>query len=411
MRFAKFHVVAAFGTIIIISTISIAHAQTRVGFCNISANDFISIEGGYAFISGNEGLCSVDISDPEHPRELDAISLPHSAYHVFVSKGYAYLTGFSQYFMIVNVMDPDSLFLVSSLLPDYDEYQVHCTYVRNEILYIVGCHNFGILDVTNKLDPVEISHVRLPTGDTRGLWIEENQAFVPDFDHPILRIFDITNPYAPVSLTSDSLSTLGTYFLKSADSFVYMTGGNPRYLRVVDATNPVHPISVDSLTAFPESRSLFINNNHLFVASWQRGLYIYNIMDRAHPAAEGYFESNCYSVAADDNYIYIPCNGDTLLVLAFDATPVGGDDVPLPSRPSALRAYPNPFNSTTMISMKDTERAEIAIYDIHGRLVAELRAENGRALWSAAGQTSGIYFAKIADGHSEADVVKLIYLK
>jgi hypothetical protein len=83
-------------------------------------------------------------------------------------------------------------------------------------------------------------------------------------------------------------------------------------------------------------------------------------------------------------------------------TPIAGD--------LSLSCYPNPFNSNTIITINNSDNINISIFDITGRLVATLKAEKGRAIWDAAGFTSGIYFARVKDG-DKGQSIKLILLK
>ncbi len=85
------------------------------------------------------------------------------------------------------------------------------------------------------------------------------------------------------------------------------------------------------------------------------------------------------------------------------------DDVPIPQNLS-LSAYPNPFNSSTTISVNNVTDAEIAIFDITGRQVARLKAEKGQAVWDASAFSSGVYFAR-AQLHNSTKSIKLILLK
>jgi hypothetical protein len=81
----------------------------------------------------------------------------------------------------------------------------------------------------------------------------------------------------------------------------------------------------------------------------------------------------------------------------------------LPSTLS-LSAYPNPFNSSTALSLGNAADAEVAIFDITGRQVAEVKANNGKAVWDAGRYSSGIYFARIREGNKTKSV-KLVLLK
>jgi hypothetical protein len=91
------------------------------------------------------------------------------------------------------------------------------------------------------------------------------------------------------------------------------------------------------------------------------------------------------------------------------AEPDAVDDSEIPDYFEGLRAYPNPFNSTTTLTIEGGEDAQIEIYDLAGRRVAALRTENGRAVWVQRGLGSGVYFARVGGGATIA--IKLVYLK
>jgi len=95
----------------------------------------------------------------------------------------------------------------------------------------------------------------------------------------------------------------------------------------------------------------------------------------------------------------------------------------IPSGYEDLKAYPNPFNSTTMITYSNLkglpgQGGDIEIYDIAGRLVKTLitgGGKEGTITWDGADATglpvsSGIYFVR-ASGSSGAQTIKLVYLK
>ncbi len=73
------------------------------------------------------------------------------------------------------------------------------------------------------------------------------------------------------------------------------------------------------------------------------------------------------------------------------------NDVTLPQL--ALKAYPNPFNSSCRISVDGADISTVEIFDIAGRSVKRLAINDSFAIWD--GRTSdgrplasGIYFAR-----------------
>jgi hypothetical protein len=85
----------------------------------------------------------------------------------------------------------------------------------------------------------------------------------------------------------------------------------------------------------------------------------------------------------------------------------------------SLSAYPNPFNSSCIISynLKDEKRGELFIYDIQGKKIRgyDLSRKEGKIIWDARDAmgnkiSSGIYFARAVNNDKGANI-KLIYLK
>ena len=81
-------------------------------------------------------------------------------------------------------------------------------------------------------------------------------------------------------------------------------------------------------------------------------------------------------------------------------------------------AYPNPFNSKTILTYKNLKGGEIEIYNITGQKIRTLTTANnkeGQIEWDARDAlgnkvSSGIYFAR-AKTPRNSTTIKLIYLK
>jgi|WetSurMetagenome_2_1015567.scaffolds.fasta_scaffold70883_3 hypothetical protein len=116
------------------------------------------------------------------------------------------------------------------------------------------------------------------------------------------------------------------------------------------------------------------------------------------------------NIALDNGTIHLAyLSHSQLLYRRWDpGTDVAEDNSP-PATYSTPRAYPNPFNSATTITLTGAEQAEIGIYDITGRLIATLYTVGGRALWDASAYSSGLYFARLAGEKPSA--IKLILLR
>jgi hypothetical protein len=137
-------------------------------------------------------------------------------------------------------------------------------------------------------------------------------------------------------------------------------------------------------------------------------------------------------------FAYVPYNFDSRRVMPLNAGDMNGDGTDeillthntpspviniyaiattgiddnnnLPTQPGILSAYPNPFNSATTLTISNADKAEISLFDITGRLITSLHAENGRAIWNASAFPSGLYIARV-EGKDKIQSMKLILLK
>jgi hypothetical protein len=80
---------------------------------------------------------------------------------------------------------------------------------------------------------------------------------------------------------------------------------------------------------------------------------------------------------------------------------------PLPTAVALNEAYPNPFNPSTTISFTVPQdmHVNLSVYDINGRVVAELvnevrSTDTYNVVWNATSNASGVYFIKLAAGES-----------
>ncbi len=102
-----------------------------------------------------------------------------------------------------------------------------------------------------------------------------------------------------------------------------------------------------------------------------------------------------------------------------DFVGVEDDNAPIMPYKIDIHSYPNPFNSSTMITFENPEGgvAELEIYNILGQSIwsTNLNGKEGGVIWNAKdkdgnGVSSGIYFARVTTA-SDYRSIKLMYLK
>jgi hypothetical protein len=68
-----------------------------------------------------------------------------------------------------------------------------------------------------------------------------------------------------------------------------------------------------------------------------------------------------------------------------------------------LQNFPNPFAAETLIPVENAGAAQVAIFDVGGRLLRTISVEDGLARWdgrdlSGRAVPAGAYFYRVADG-------------
>ena len=158
-------------------------------------------------------------------------------------------------------------------------------------------------------------------------------------------------------------------------------------------------------------RSIYYTRSTDGGATWSDPFWIDRTLDDSWDPAVAISNGRVYVVWGDGTY-----NPDTtshwgLYFSRYDPEPdaIGERNDNLPSE-AGLFVYPNPFNSSTTITVNGSQETEIDIYDITGRLMTVLCTKNRRAVWDAEGLSSGVYFARVA-GNRGLAALRLVLLK
>ena len=208
-----------------------------------------------------------------------------------------------------------------------------------------------------------------------------------------------------VDPTSSSVLYAGIYqgglfkSTDSGDSWVDITNDLPicpTYINISGmAVNPANP---QNLLAYSHGYGMHMSDNGgLSWRPFNEGLPLY--------CAAGYAAIS----PVDTSRIYFATMQGSTWSIHRTLTGVGDDETELPGAFS-LSAYPNPFNSTTTITVEGADETKIQILDISGRRVTVLHTGGGKAVWDAGAFSSGVYFAR-AETSGIARTILLTLLK
>ena len=254
-------------------------------------------------------------------------------------------------------------------------------YQGREICFTASETAVGIMDVTDKDDPVVIARASYPNfGYVHQGWLTEDHRYFFQNDEldEASQLVENTRTLIWDLTDLDEPALLSEYFgpTESSDHNLYVVGdvvyeANYRSgLRILDATDVANPVEVAFFDTVPStdrpgfssgawSVYPFLPSGTLLVSSIREGLFMLDASD-LNVAGEG--------------------SGD------------------VPETFSLSPAYPNPFNpaTTVTVALPSRQHVTVAAYDVLGRRVATLHqgplpAGTHRLTFDAAGLPSGTY--------------------
>jgi len=274
----------------------------RVGFCDIEVGYDVQVQGDYAYVTNNDGLMIIDISNPSTPEKkftlftsvsngliIADISSPTNpeqigqysgaAYKIAVSGSYTYVGYFSGGFKIFNISDPTNPVLVG----EYSDSRCDAVEIKDNFVYYANAEvGLRVINVSDPSTPQLVATVS-QTGGANDIHITQNVLFLACWGAGI-RVIDISTPASPQML----------------DSYNDNDGGEELGL-----------IEKDGL--------LYVADNY--------GVEIFNVSNPNSIVEVGQRTSDvsaAHDIDVDDEYIYV-AQGGGLLILEVGTTSEGGD--------------------------------------------------------------------------------------
>lgn len=331
-----------------------------------------TISGGESDLSFNSGpyLVSMDISDPETPREQGRLLFSDNIYTLEVDDGLAYLTLFDQ-LVIVDAADPGQLQMITTMPVEAESKGLA---IANDLLLMASAHTgLTIYDIHDPAQPtrrgqfpIELTTDNTPSTaasiavrdplaalgrrfDTHLLDITNPDlpreiAFLPDVrgeavslhnDHLLaagleLRIFDIANPATPIEVSRIPLEGLAQD-IRVRGNHAYIAAGSAG-LHIIDISNPQSP-SLASIASVPGiASSLSLSEELARVAAQAGGVRIINTASPTEPTEVGAFETGdgIEDVAVRDAFVYLAARRAGLVI-------VDSSDPTMPTRTASYR--------------------------------------------------------------------------
>jgi len=282
----------------------------------------LCIDGNHAYVAGgNDGVISIDISDPENPTISDTYATTSSAQGVDVAGDYAYVACYTGGLLKIDITTPSDLQFVGST-PLSNNANRLC--VSGGYVYVATAGGaLQIVDTTGSLSEVS-------TYDNIG-WVVDvgisgNYAYVVGGNGKGMHVVDISTPSSPDSVGFYGTSPDPDWFegIAVAGDYAYLTynpGTASHAVYIVDISTPSTPIYKGACalvaTGSQHSGRSFLYGDSLYVACEEVGLEILDVSDPENPVHVGYYDDygTVSDVFVDDDYVYLATSSNGLVIL------------------------------------------------------------------------------------------------
>lgn len=289
-----------------------------------SATTRLQVVGNYAYICGGGDITAgtgwatltiVDVSDVYNPYVASCFQSPDSVIgtSVKVVGNKAYVSGEGLH--IINVSNPTSPYLIS--------YSSHSLVgvdleVVGDSVFITSPNRILAYNVTNPNDPwMFLSSISTETGWANGIEMANDLIYIANGDHGLTIIDPFNGPPYVLShfpLDSGYWSWCMSRDLVLVDDTIIFIGGE--LSNSMKVLNVADPYAVDSIAKCgghgSYARGMDYDNDYLYVARWEDGLFINNVANRAYPVEVGSFRE------CQDEPIDIEVRGNTGYLLFTD---------------------------------------------------------------------------------------------
>jgi len=376
-----------------------------------------------------QGLIISDCSDRVRPVEV--ATLPHAMVTSVVMRDrFAFVTEYREgvfIYFLGEPTEPEQMAVVNAqLLGHYDAD------IFGNALYIAGWNGIKVYDISNVSSPRYVSTI----SNEACMELQIIDTLLIARDALTASIYSIASPFAPRKImpySPDDEPEYRTTDILAIDRTLFVFGicspWEDEYYPILDVVDISRPDSARMIRSYYYSEfashpGIPLNINGRLGMVFQDALYIYSLHEFHHygPNVYASYRLQPYSPGSaifDDDFLYVSTPG---AIDIYDSSLLGvkAEDHPTPSAFS-LSAFPNPFNSSVTISFtvgaQGLAPLRLAIYDLSGRLVADLTAADlprsagkHKVIWDAGDMANGIYWVRLQSQES-FKAIKIVLIK
>ena len=290
----------------------------KVDYPNEAYIQGLEARGDYAYLTygrgDKEGLFTFDVSDSQSPALVNEYRVLDYYGPVAVNGDYAYVATSEEGVWVLRVVDvsnprqPTDIGFKIAL-----DGRVYDIAVNGEVLYLAaGKAGLSIWDVSDPVKPTKIDLYPMP----RTLYkLAFRNSYLYGTDGELF-ILDINDPANPTEI--NSINTPGTAMGVSVDGdYAYVANGDG--LEIIDVSDMNNLKKVGFSETYYVAYDVDVRGDFAFVADHYWGLAIMDISDRTSPTRYDRYSisGSADHITVDDSYIYVDSDLGGMLILRF----------------------------------------------------------------------------------------------
>ncbi len=338
----------------------------------------------------------VDISTPHSPKRAGKASLRNPASAVQVSGNYAFFgNDIEAGLEIVDISNPASPKLISSLSFPEAVFVFSIARADSALYLLMSSQRIYRVDIKDMQHPVVTD--TLLTGWVFDVVVRGRYAYVSGYDNG-LQLIDISDAKGMKIVSSAGKDY---YSVELADTLAFLGSDSSGGIDVYSIANPLNPILLYAIPGSNEGPNwdLKYRNRHLFAATRDKGMFIYEIGERSAIMKAGYNEAGmgeCYALCLQDSLILLSAARKGIILLQFDQVTSVLREVSADVLPAVV--FPNPAKDLIRINNLPIQASRLEIIDMKGNVVSHAESWQAGEPLDVADLPPGCYLVRMVTG-------------
>ena len=285
----------------------------KVGKYNPGICYGLSLNKNYAYTTTNKSLIILDIKNPEKPNKAGELEIGTPIFGLSVKVNYAFLAASDKGLIIVDISNPRNPNIIGEY---HGKGTVFSVDVIDHYCYVIYEESgIEIVDISNPANPQKTGSFQI---DVRALSIQENYAYVSHYKNG-LTVLDISDPVKITKLATVE-NTIGAAGLSINNDRLFL-GSFDNWVRVYNISEPQLPKLIASY-AYPNEVSGLQVTDNLLITNY-KGITIKDISNIKNPVFVAQYsvrgvKGGVHDIVLHNNYIYFALKGITILKIEKD---------------------------------------------------------------------------------------------